>query len=169
MQSCLTQRKNVVKRNKQFYQLVLWPRIKQIQSQIYLNKNGNKKGYYQHVWNQNYLNYVLRCNGKPFLTFSSSRGTGKSLSEAFILISTNPHFDKTLFLIYLFNTWKLQAQNMGRTICVYNMFSPCSEPVVFMYWTSKSMNNLLSYCGLVDVRINASDKDLPVHQQVVPL
>ena len=26
------------------------------------------------------------------------------------------------------------------------------------------MNNLLSYCGLVDVRINASDKDLPVHK-----
>ena len=26
------------------------------------------------------------------------------------------------------------------------------------------MNNLLSYCGLVDVRINASDKDLPVSQ-----
>ena len=25
------------------------------------------------------------------------------------------------------------------------------------------MNNLLSYCGLVDERINASDKDLPVH------
>ena len=24
------------------------------------------------------------------------------------------------------------------------------------------MNNLLSYCGLVDVRINASDKDLPL-------
>ena len=24
------------------------------------------------------------------------------------------------------------------------------------------MNNLLSFCGLVDVRINASDKDLPV-------
>ena len=26
------------------------------------------------------------------------------------------------------------------------------------------MNNLLSCCGLVDVRINASDKDLPVHR-----
>ena len=25
------------------------------------------------------------------------------------------------------------------------------------------MNNLLSYCGLVDVRIKGSDKDLPVH------
>ena len=24
------------------------------------------------------------------------------------------------------------------------------------------MNNLLSYCGLVDLRINASEKDLPV-------
>ena len=42
------------------------------------------------------------------------------------------------------------------------MFSPCSELVVFMSWTGKSMNNLLPYCGLVDVRINASDKDLPV-------
>ena len=25
------------------------------------------------------------------------------------------------------------------------------------------MNNLLSYCGLVDPRISASEKDLPVH------
>ena len=25
------------------------------------------------------------------------------------------------------------------------------------------MNNLLSYCGLVDARISASEKDLPVH------
>ena len=25
------------------------------------------------------------------------------------------------------------------------------------------MNNLLPYCGLVDAKIKASDKDLPVH------
>ena len=31
------------------------------------------------------------------------------------------------------------------------------------------MNNLLSYCGLVDVRINASDKDLPVPIERIPL
>ena len=31
-----------------------------------------------------------------------------------------------------------------------------------MYWTGKSMNNLLPYCGLVDARIRASNKDLPV-------
>ena len=42
------------------------------------------------------------------------------------------------------------------------MFSPCSELGIFMYWTRKSMNNLLSYYGLVDPRIRASEKDLPV-------
>ena len=28
------------------------------------------------------------------------------------------------------------------------------------------MNNLSSYCGLVDAKIRASDKDLPVQQQI---
>ena len=42
------------------------------------------------------------------------------------------------------------------------MYTTCSEFVVFMHWTGKSMNNLLSYCVLVDPRISASDKDLPV-------
>ena len=42
------------------------------------------------------------------------------------------------------------------------MFTTCSELVVGMYWTGKSMNNLLSYCGLVVERISASEKDLPV-------
>ena len=32
----------------------------------------------------------------------------------------------------------------------------------FMYCTCNSMNNLSSYCGLVDAKIRASDKDLPV-------
>ena len=40
------------------------------------------------------------------------------------------------------------------------MYTACSELVVFMYWTGKSMSNLLSYCGLVDARISASEKDL---------
>ena len=43
------------------------------------------------------------------------------------------------------------------------MHTTCYELVVFMYWTcNKSMNNLLSYCGLFDARIRASNKDLPV-------
>ena len=42
------------------------------------------------------------------------------------------------------------------------MYTTCSELVVFMYWTRNSMNNILSYYGLVDARISASEKDLPV-------
>ena len=49
-----------------------------------------------------------------------------------------------------------------RTIYVHNMFSPCTELGIFMYWTCNSMNNLSSYCWLVDAKIGASDKDLPV-------
>ena len=41
------------------------------------------------------------------------------------------------------------------------VYTTCSELVCFMFWTGKSMNHLLSYCGLVDPRICASDKDLP--------
>ena len=29
------------------------------------------------------------------------------------------------------------------------------------------MNNLLSYCGLVDARISASEKDLPVNNLIL--
>ena len=74
--------------------------------------------------------------------------TGKSLSEAFILTSTNPQYDKRLFIDLPVQYIKLQAQNMGRTCCAHklvfvfaltfrtiyahNMFSPCSELVVLM-------------------------------------
>ena len=57
--------------------------------------------------------------------------TGKSLSEAFILTSTNPQYDKRLFI-------ELPVQHM---------------------------HNLLSYCGLDDAKIRASDKDLPVKKK----
>ena len=60
--------------------------------------------------------------------------TREPLSEAFILTSTNPQNDKSLFI---------------------------DLPVQYMK-TGKSMNNRLSYCGLVDPRISAYDKDLPV-------
>ena len=46
------------------------------------------------------------------------------------------------------------------------LYTPC-ELVVFLYWTGKSMNNLLSYCGLVDAKKEASDKDLPVPADVL--
>ena len=42
------------------------------------------------------------------------------------------------------------------------MYTTCSELGIFMHWTGDSVNNLLSYCGLVDAKIRASDKDVPV-------
>ena len=38
----------------------------------------------------------------------------------------------------------------------------CTQHVVNLYFSWKSMNNLSSYCGLTDARMRASEKDLPV-------
>ena len=74
---------------------------------------------------------------------------------------------KFLFIVLL-------LQNMGRTCCVqklfwmsetisvHNMFSPGLSLEFSCIETCNSMNNLSSYCGLVDAKIRASDKDLPV-------
>ena len=68
----------------------------------------------------------------------------------------------------------LFLQNIGRTCCVHklfwmsksisvhNMFSLCPEFGTFTYWTFNSINNKSSYCGSVDAKVRASDKDLPV-------
>ena len=39
-------------------------------------------------------------------------------------------------------------------------YTTCSELVVFIYFTGRSMNNRLTYCG-VDTGISASEKYLP--------
>ena len=52
-----------------------------------------------------------------------------------------------------------ECQNKNKKQLLY---TTCTELAVFLYWTRNSMNNLSSYCGLVDARISASDKDLPV-------
>ena len=100
--------------------------------------------------------------------------TGKSLSEAVILASwTNPQYDKRLFIELEVQYMKItSSEHLVYTNCSecrnkkQFMYTTCSELVIFMYWTRNSMNNLLSYCGLVDVRISASEKDLPVHTVV---
>ena len=48
------------------------------------------------------------------------------------------------------------------------MYTTCSELGIFMYSTGNSMNNLSSYCGIVNERIRASDKDLPVSKKRNP-
>ena len=43
-----------------------------------------------------------------------------------------------------------------------NQPNVCSQHVVNLYFTGISMNNLGSDCGLVDAKIRASDKNLPL-------
>ena len=52
-----------------------------------------------------------------------------------------------------------ECQNKNKKQFVY---TTCSELGIFMYSTGNSINNLLSYYGLADARISASEKDLPV-------
>ena len=52
---------------------------------------------------------IMIWNWNPNLT---KNGTGKSFSEAFILATTNPQYDKRLFIDLPVLAWKLQAQNM---------------------------------------------------------
>ena len=109
-----------------------------------------------HVWKSLKLYYEgLSKFGKFYWL---SLGTGKSLSEASILAPTNPQYDNRLFI-------KLRVQYKKTTSSVHvytfflfwhsehNLYTTCTELVVFMYWTRNSMNNLLSHCGLVDARI----------------
>ena len=49
-----------------------------------------------------------------------------------------------------------ECQNKNK-IFDHNMFETC-------IFRGNSINNLLSYCGLTDARIRASEKDLPVTQ-----
>ena len=42
------------------------------------------------------------------------------------------------------------------------MYTTCSKVGIFMHWTHNSINNLLSYHGLVDARKSALEKDLPL-------
>ena len=69
--------------------------------------------------------------------------TGKSFSEALFLASTNPQYDKRLFMAL---PQKIQAQNIIRTLAehVLPMFCACS------------------FHGLIDAKIRSSDKNLPV-------
>ena len=65
-------------------------------------------------------------------------------------------------LLFLENMWCTVQKLiwMSKTISVHNMFSPFWNFHVCIYWTCNSINNLSSYCGLVDAKIRASDKDL---------
>ena len=75
--------------------------------------------------------------------------TGKSFLEELIVSSTNP-------------------QNIVHGITYHENYKrrTLAEHVLPIFWVcsfhGNSMNHLLSYCELIDAKIRASEKDLPV-------
>ena len=93
--------------------------------------------------------------------------TGKSFSEALILASVNPQYDKRLFI-------EFPEKYKFRTCCVQKLFfcfdiqnNICTQHVLNLYFSENSMNNLLSYCGLTDAKMRASEKNLPVPREIL--
>ena len=80
--------------------------------------------------------------------------TGKSVSEVLILKTVNPQYGDNLLI-------DLQLQYKKNTSSEHVVYKKISKH--FLYTTCNSMNNLLSYCGLTDARMRASEKDLPVY------
>ena len=122
---------------------------------------------------------ILTFQHSSFVSLSAYHiCTGKSFSEVLILASTNPQYDKRLSIELPVQCMKIpSSEHCQNMLCtqivlnvkpktkkqfVYKTCSECSEIGIFMYWTGNSMNNLLSYCGLVDAKIRASDIDFPV-------
>ena len=86
------------------------------------------------------------------------------MSVALILDSVNPHYDERLFI-------EFPTKYKFRTCCVQILFwmskqkqknNLCTQLVLKLYFSGNSTNNLLSYWGLTDARMRASEKDLPV-------
>ena len=93
---------------------------------------------------------VLPCLYWKILTI---KFTGKSLSEALLFAEHGENMLCTKIVL-----------NVRNNFCTQHVL-PRFELGIFMYWTCNSMNNLSSYCGLVDAKIRASDKDLPVKKK----
>ena len=81
---------------------------------------------------------------------SSFLNTGKSLSEALIFASTNPQYDDRLFIELQVQYMKIPSSNLGRTCCVQKLF---------LTFRTICVHNMFSPCS---AKRRVSDKDLPV-------
>ena len=96
------------------------------------------------------------------------------MSEVLIFASNNAQYNDRLFIELQVQYMKIPSSEQGdNMLCTEIVFdirnNLCTQHVlprfelgIFMYWTCNSMNNLSLYCALVDAKIRASDKDLPV-------
>ena len=81
--------------------------------------------------------------------------TGKKISEAIILASTNPQYDIRLFMELQVQYMKIANAEYGKDmLCTLIVLTVKTKTIYvnIMFWTCNSMNNLMSYCGLVDAK-----------------
>ena len=108
-----------------------------------------------------FSNFILFYNSKnrhlEFLNLSP-QGLISSMTKDFHWFTSSEHENYKLRTCCVHKLF-LMSKNKNKKQFVY---TGCSELAVFMFWTGKSMNNLLSYCPLVVAKISASEKDLPV-------
>ena len=111
-----------------------------------------------------------------FLIFIQEAAEVNLFQKHLFLYQLTHNMTKDCSLNYEFSIWKFQAQNIFFTQIIFLflfwhseqfMYTTCFELGIFMYWTHNSMNNLLSYFGLVDVGISDSEKKLPVHLPIL--
>ena len=97
------------------------------------------------------------------------------MSEALIFASTNPQYDNELFIELRVQYMKIPSsehgENMVRTCCGHKLFwmskAKQKRICVLLMFSSCSPHVLsLEYCWLVDAKIRASDKDLPVPLEI---
>ena len=81
------------------------------------------------------------------------------MSEALILESVNPQYDKILFI-------EFPPKYKLTTCCVQKLFfcfcfdiqnNICTQHVLNLYFSGDSMNNLSSYCGLTNFQISKNE------------
>ena len=88
------------------------------------------------------------------------------MSEALILGSTNPQYDKRLFFdmpVQYQKTTRSEHVVYKIVFCFDIQNNICTQDYMNLYLSGNSMNNLSSHCGLNDLRMRASDSNLPVH------
>ena len=79
--------------------------------------------------------------------------TGKSFSEALILRSVNPQYDERLSIEFPYKITKFCVQLLfWMSKHKQNKKQFFTQHVVNLYFGGNSMNNLSSYCGLVDAK-----------------
>ena len=97
-----------------------------------------------------HLYYIVQFKVSAIALIYGASSTVKSFSEALLFAEYEENMLCTKIVL-----------NVRNNFCTQHVL-PRFELGIFMYLTCNLMNNLSSYCWLVDAKLRVSDKDLPV-------